>query len=157
DKADADVRDAMRASQPNFFLPFDRTGLDPFTQRFPITLRLEGTVRGTGGLQIVDDTCATTVPGLFAAGDAATRELICGGFTGGGSYNAAWAISSGYWSGEAAAKYALTYNRNNHDRTLTRKQVVGIHEHHTPGETLGGNELTKLVQAEVTPYNINLF
>jgi hypothetical protein len=42
-------------------------------------------------------------------------------------------------------------------RTLTRKQVVGINEHHTPGETLGGNELTKLVQAEVIPYNINLF
>ncbi len=30
------------------------------------------------------------VPGLYAAGDAATRELICGGFTGGGSPNAAW-------------------------------------------------------------------
>ena len=36
---------------------------------------------------------------LYAAGDAATRELICGGFTGGGSHNAAWAISSGTWAG----------------------------------------------------------
>ena len=95
-KADAETQRQMRVSQPNFFLPFDRTGIDPFTQRFPITLRLEGTVRGTGGLRIVDDSCATTVPGLYAAGDAATRELICGGFTGGGSHNAAWAMSSGY-------------------------------------------------------------
>ena len=156
-KHDHDLQKYMRIAQPNFFLQFDRMGINPFEDRFEVTLRFEGTVRGTGGIRITDETCATSVPGLFAAGDAATRELICGGFTGGGSYNAAWAISSGYWSGEAAAKYALTYNRNNHDRTLTRKQVVGINEHHTLGETLGGNELTKLVQAEVTPYNINLF
>ena len=103
DKADGDVQQHMRASQPNFFLPFDRTGIDPFTDRFPVTLRLEGTVRGTGGLRIVDDTCATTVRGLYAAGDAATRELVCGGFTGGGSHNAAWAISSGTWAGQGAA------------------------------------------------------
>ena len=156
-KHDHDLQKYMRIAQPNFFLQFDRMGINPFEDRFEVTLRFEGTVRGTGGIRITDETCATSVPGLFAAGDAATRELICGGFTGGGSYNAAWAISSGYWSGEAAAKYALTYNRNNHDRTLTRKQVVGINEHHTLGETLGGNELTKLVQVEVTPYNINLF
>jgi succinate dehydrogenase/fumarate reductase flavoprotein subunit len=106
DNADDDVQRHMRASQPNFFLPFDRTGIDPFRDRFPITLRLEGTVRGTGGLRIVDDSCATSVPGLYAAGDAATRELICGGFTGGGSHNAAWAMSSGTWAGQGAADYA---------------------------------------------------
>ncbi|MFG1480018.1 FAD-binding protein [Xanthobacter sp. V4C-4] len=105
DRADAAMRAHMRLAQPNFFLPFDRMGIDPFTQRFPVTLHLEGTVRGTGGLRIVDDACATGVPGLYAAGDAATRELICGGFTGGGSHNAAWAISSGRWAGAAAADY----------------------------------------------------
>jgi len=67
----------------------DRAGIDPFKQRFLVTLRLEGTVRGTGGLRLMDETCATSVPGLYAAGDAATRELVCGGFTGGGSHNAA--------------------------------------------------------------------
>ncbi len=30
---------------------------------FRSRLRLEGTVRGTGGLRIVDDSCATSVPG----------------------------------------------------------------------------------------------
>lgn len=35
DKADTDVQRSMRVSQPNFFLPFDRTGIDPFTERFP--------------------------------------------------------------------------------------------------------------------------
>ncbi|HVZ31988.1 MAG TPA: FAD-binding protein, partial [Polyangiaceae bacterium] len=76
------------------------------TQRFPVTLRLEGTVRGTGAICIAADDCSTNVPGLYAAGDAATRELICGGFTGGGSHNAAWAISSGTWAGRAAAGHA---------------------------------------------------
>src|SRR5258708_36080117 len=49
DKADGDVQRHMRVSQPNFFLPFDRTGIDPFADRFPVTLRLDGTVRGTRG------------------------------------------------------------------------------------------------------------
>ncbi|WP_147124084.1 FAD-dependent oxidoreductase, partial [Nocardia neocaledoniensis] len=88
DRADATVQAQMRVGQPNFFLQFDRRGIDPFTQRFEIDLLAEGTVRGTGGVDIVDDDCATTVPGLYAAGDAATRERICGGFTGGGSHNA---------------------------------------------------------------------
>ena len=62
----------------------------PTSSRSPCWL--EGTVRGTGGVRIADVDCATDVPGLYAAGDTATRELICGGFTGGGSHNAAWAI-----------------------------------------------------------------
>lgn len=156
-KNDEKLQKYMRVAQPNFFVQFDRMGINPFEDRFEITLRLEGTVRGTGGIRITDDHCATTVPGLFAAGDAATRELICGGFTGGGSYNAAWAISSGYWSGEGAAAYALSFNRKNHERNLTRKQAIGINEQHPTGEVLGGNELTKYVQAEVEPFDKNLF
>jgi succinate dehydrogenase/fumarate reductase flavoprotein subunit len=90
---------AMRKGQPNFFLVFDRLGINPFTDYFEITLIAEGTVRGTGGVRIADYDCSTDVPGLYAAGDTATRELICGGFTGGGSHNAAWAASSGSWAG----------------------------------------------------------
>ena len=111
DKADEKTQALMRVSQPNFFVPLDRAGIDPFRQRFPVTLRLEGTVRGTGGLHLVDETCATTVDGLYAAGDAATRQLVCGGFTGGGSHNAAWAMSSGFWAGAGAADYARQSRR----------------------------------------------
>src|SRR5690606_33237201 len=106
DRIEPELRPLLRNLQPNFFQPFDKVGIDPFTQRFPVTLILEGTVRGTGGLRIVDDDCSTSVPGLFAAGDAATRELICGAFTGGGSHNSAWAISSGSWAGAGAARFA---------------------------------------------------
>jgi succinate dehydrogenase/fumarate reductase flavoprotein subunit len=156
-KDDYDLQKWMRIAQPNFFVQFDRMAINPFEDRFEVTLRLEGTVRGTGGIRVVDETCATSVPGLFAAGDAATRELICGGFTGGGSYNAAWAISSGYWSGEAAAKYAFSFNRNKRERVLTRKQVIGINEYSNGKDFLEAAEVTKRVQAEVTPFDKNLF
>lgn len=78
DGAPEDLRPLLRVAQTNFFLPFDRQGIDPFKDAFPVTLRLEGTVRGTGGIHITDESCGTGVPGLYAAGDAATRELICG-------------------------------------------------------------------------------
>lgn len=155
DRADETTQSMMRLAQPNFFLPFDRAGINPFTQRFSITLRLEGTVRGTGGIRIVDSTCATSVPGLFAAGDAATRELICGGVSGGGSLNAAWAISSGTWAGQAAAQFATKLGEAN-DRPVFR--LGGA----TLGSTSAATDLTpqeiiKAVQAEVFPYDRNLF
>ncbi|MBR1218899.1 FAD-binding protein [Bradyrhizobium sp. U87765 SZCCT0131] len=154
DKADAATQAAMRVSQPNFFLPLDRTGIDPFTERFPVTLRLEGTVRGTGGLRIVDDSCATTVPGLYAAGDAATRELICGGFTGGGSHNAAWAMSSGFWAGEGAADHARRRGAVR-ARPAARAGTVGLRRGSRPAVTPA--ELAKAVQGEVFPYELNYF
>ena len=154
DKADDDVQRNMRASQPNFFLPFDRTGIDPFRDRFPVTLRLEGTVRGTGGLRIVDDTCATTVPGLYAAGDAATRELICGGFTGGGSHNAAWAMSSGTWAGQGAADYARQL-RTTISRKLSSAGTIAFRSR--PQRAFEPAALAKTVQGEVFPYELNYF
>ncbi|WP_114859585.1 FAD-binding protein [Azospirillum brasilense] len=153
DRAEPELWAAMRQAQPNFFLPFDRAGIDPFTQRFPVTLRLEGTVRGTGGLRLVDETCATAVPGLFAAGDAASREPICGGFTGGGSHNAAWAMSSGHWAGQGAADHARALG--NGARNLRRAGGAGLRE--GKGASIDAAALTRAVQAEVFPYHINYF
>ncbi|MUG71390.1 MULTISPECIES: FAD-dependent oxidoreductase [Paenibacillus] len=159
DKADDELKEAMRKAQPNFFLSFDRLGIDPFTQKFPVTLRFEGTVRGTGGIHIIDESCATKVPGLYAAGDAATRELICGGFTGGGSHNAAWAMSSGYWSGEGAARYALKLGAHAASRSAQGlSERTGIPTQ--PAERKGGpdtSEIVKAVQDEVFPYDRNWF
>ncbi len=154
DEADAETQRHMRISQPNFFLPFDRTGIDPFTQRFPITLRLEGTVRGTGGLRIVDDSCATTVPGLYAAGDAATRELICGGFTGGGSHNAAWAMSSGYWAGQGAAEFARQLGTTTKRQAL-RRGTVALRSGN--GRPLPGGQLARNVQGRGVSVRAELF
>jgi succinate dehydrogenase/fumarate reductase flavoprotein subunit len=145
----------MWKAQPNFFLPLNRRGIDPFTQHFPVTLRLEGTVRGTGGLRILNETCATSVLGLYAAGDAATRELICGGFTGGGSHNAAWAISSGYWSGQAAADYAKSLGTHAHQRSVQAIGEVGLRG--DGAKAFSAEDTIAATQAEVFPYDRNLF
>lgn len=156
DQADAGVRAAMRLGQPNFFLTFDRLGIDPFTERFPVTLVAEGTVRGTGGIDIVGDDCATSTPGLYAAGDAATRELICGSFTGAGSHNAAWAISSGTWAGRAAARVALDLGQRSGRRDVYPAGTAGLRPSATPGPAELAGEVVAAVQAEVFPYQKNL-
>ncbi|MBS7543877.1 FAD-dependent oxidoreductase [Ancylobacter oerskovii] len=156
DKAEPSLRESMREAQPNFFVPFDRVGIDPFTQRFPVTLRLEGTVRGTGGLRIVGDDCATTVPGLFAAGDAATRELICGGFTGGGSHNAAWAISSGQWAGAGAADHGRRVRAGaGTTRVAAAAGTVALREGRAAA--FSPEAVIRQVQDEVFPFETNYF
>jgi succinate dehydrogenase/fumarate reductase flavoprotein subunit len=152
DRADADIRVWMRHAQPNFFVSFDRQGINPFTDHFPVALRLEGTVRGTGGLHIVSDDCATSVPGLYAAGDAATRELICGAFTGGGSHNAAWALSSGFWAGAGAADFSRGA-RSLAQRPLRRAGTAGIQD--GGAQAWDPDVLVRAVQAEVFPYERN--
>lgn len=154
DKADEQVRRWMRTAQPNFFLPFDRAGIDPFSDRFPVTLRLEGTVRGTGGLRLASADCATGVPGLYAAGDAATREPICGGFTGGGSHNAAWALSSGFWAGAGAADFARSHPHSA-QRLVLRAGGAGLQGQ--DNHPVDSGALVRAVQAEVFPYERNWF
>jgi succinate dehydrogenase/fumarate reductase flavoprotein subunit len=105
DRAPAHIRQTMRDAQPNYFLPLDKAGIDPFTTAYPVQMVYEGSIRGTGGLRLIGPDCATTVPGLFAAGDAATRELITGSISGGGSHNGAWAIASGTFAGRGAAEF----------------------------------------------------
>ncbi|MBY0215482.1 FAD-dependent oxidoreductase [Paenibacillus illinoisensis] len=158
DGAPEDLRPLLRVAQTNFFLPFDRQGIDPFKELFPVTLRLEGTVRGTGGIHVTDESCGTGVPGLYAAGDAATRELICGGFTGGGSHNAAWAMSSGSFAGEGAADYAQSLGSH-----AAQRNPVGlsssplVHQEVKSGVAARTADYVSAVQAEVKPYDINLF
>ncbi|MGV9675583.1 FAD-dependent oxidoreductase [Nocardia sp. NPDC003482] len=152
DRADAGVREQMRLGQPNFFLQFDRRGIDPFTQRFEVDLLAEGTVRGTGGIDVVGDDCATTVPGLYAAGDAATRERICGGFTGGGSHNAAWAMSSGSWAGRGAAAFARRSPRPGVDG-LRGAGRTGLRP--TGSARVTAEEVLRSARAQLLPIEVN--
>jgi succinate dehydrogenase/fumarate reductase flavoprotein subunit len=85
--------------------------VNTFVDRFEVKLFGEGTVRGTGGLRVTGAHCETSVDGLFAAGDTATRELVAGATSGGGAQNAAWALTSGILSGIGAAALARRYGR----------------------------------------------
>ncbi|WP_280140089.1 FAD-binding protein [Aureimonas jatrophae] len=116
DKASPRLREGFRKGQPNIFVPFDRMGIDPFTQRFEVTMRHEGTVRGTGGV-LADDLGQTTVPGLYAVGDASSRERMSGAVSGGGGPNSSFAMATGSWAGEAAAAFASALGARKHTRT----------------------------------------
>lgn len=129
----ADLTDApqelppiLHRIQPFTPAPFVRAGVDPFRDRWPIKLYGEGTIRGTGGLRIVNDECRTTVDGLYAAGDAATRELVTGAISGGGAVNSAWALTSGQVAGEAAARRAQSL-RHVSGGPARATGTVGIH------------------------------
>ncbi len=151
DLAETDeVKAILRRAQPNFFVPFDRRGIDPFNDFFEVKLRLEGTVRGTGGLRLTGLDCATTVPGLYAAGDNATREPICGGFTGGGSHNSAWAIATGAFAGASAASFAR-------DRPNTPVSVSFPATIDAASNAIEPRAIVTAVQNEVFPLNINYF
>jgi len=153
DKAPEALRPVMRAAMPNFFMVLDKLRVNPFEQRYPIDFVLEGTVRGTGGLHLSDADCSTGVPGLYAAGDTASREVLVGAATGAGAPNAAWAVSSGTWAGRAAAEHARLHGSA--PQPLTAAGRSGL----TPNAGRGpsAQELERAVQAELLPIEKNGF
>jgi succinate dehydrogenase/fumarate reductase flavoprotein subunit len=154
DLAPPDAWPTMRAQMPNLFTAMDRHGIDPFTQRFEIEYILEGTTRGTGGLHVVDDTCWTGIPGLWAAGDAVSREKIVGASSGAGAPNAAFTIGSGTWSGHAASAHARA-RAHPDGPTAQPAGRVGLRPTGTarPGEAW--RELSRGVQDEILPLDRN--
>ncbi|UFZ08215.1 FAD-binding protein [Bradyrhizobium ontarionense] len=101
-----DIKARLHTISPNVPLVFDRWGIDPYRDRFEVTLHNDGTIRGLGGIRVDDVDGCTSVPGLFVAGDNASREKVAGAISGGGNVNAAWALSSGVRAGQAAARLA---------------------------------------------------
>jgi len=147
-----DIRAKVPIISPNFLLPFHRWGLDPYTQRFEVTLHGEGTIRGIGGLRITGENCETSVPGLYAAGDAATRELVAGAISGGGNINSAWAVSSGQWAGEGAARFAGTVRSRSPGRPIGQAGLRPDSPH--PIDLRGA---LAVVQGEMLAYDRNIF
>ncbi|MEY4576105.1 MAG: hypothetical protein RL701_808, partial [Pseudomonadota bacterium] len=154
DKAPEALRPVMRAAMPNFFMVLDKLRVDPFSQRFAIDFVLEGTVRGTGGLHLANAECWTGVPGLYAAGDTASREVVVGGATGAGAPNAAWAVSSGTWAGSAAAAHGRRQPRD--AAPLTAAGRVGLRPS-AGARGPSGPELLAQVQSEILPIEKNAF
>lgn len=147
----------LRKGQPNCFVPHDRAGIDPFTQKFPVTLRCEGTVRGVGGIKLVSDDCSTGVPGLYAAGDAASRERLTGAISGGGGPNSSWAIASGNWAGEAAARFAARQGGAHAERTVSAIGGAGLRPAKAMRPDVRSAEILQTVREEFLPLDRNYF
>ncbi|MBK4992258.1 FAD-binding protein [Pseudomonas sp. S37] len=153
DRIPHDIRARLPYVQPNLMLPFDRSGIDPYRDKFAVTLHGEGTVRGVGGLRLVDDSCQTRLPGLFAAGDAASREQVTGAISGGGAVNSSWALSSGQWAGRGAALHARQHPlRSGPGYGTARVGLLPLGD-----DRKGSSDLVSTVQDEMHPYDKNLF
>ncbi|GBR02828.1 FAD-dependent oxidoreductase [Acetobacter oeni] len=101
-----DIQRQLPQISPNVVVTFRRMGIDPFRQRFPVTLTGEGTIRGVGGIRVTGPDSGCGVPGLFVAGDVASREQVTGPVSGGGAVNSAWALGSGCIAAESAVAFA---------------------------------------------------
>ncbi|WP_404294374.1 FAD-dependent oxidoreductase (plasmid) [Microvirga sp. RSM25] len=157
DQAEPALQDWLRRGQPNCFLPYDRAGIDPFTQLFRVTLRAEGTVRGTGGINLVSDDCATGVPGLYTAGDAASRENMTGAVSGGGAVNSSWALASGWWAGQGAARHAKRQGEASFRRHAAPLGQAGLRPAATSRADLTPRDVIEAVRREVIPLEKNFF
>lgn len=155
DRAPDDVRAVMPQVQPNFVLPFQRFGIDAYNDRFEITLHAEGTVRGIGGLRVADEDCQTAVPGLYVAGDNASRELVTGAISGGGAVNSSWALSSGQWAGAAAARRARSVGAREADLAVaTGRAGLSPRGASRAFDTAGA---VQAVREEMNAYDKNIF
>lgn len=155
DRATPEVKAVIEKSHFIAFLPYKKAGVDPYTERVPVTLVLEGTVRGTGGIRIVNDSCGTKVSGLYAAGDAASREFLAGLASGGGGPNAAWAISTGQWAGVGAATFAKSLGTHAHERVAHPVGQIGMRSHSTARETFDSEAIVRGVQEQMFPLEKN--
>ncbi|MBV9630955.1 MAG: FAD-binding protein [Xanthobacteraceae bacterium] len=151
-----DIRAVLTRISPNFMLPFVRRRIDPFSQPFEVTLRGEGTVRGTGGLRVIADDCRTTVPGLFAAGDTATRERVAGATSGGGAQNSAWALSSGLWAGRGAARLARERGQGS-ERPVGAIGGAGLRPRQPAAAGPSAAEAIAAMQGEMLPFDKAIF
>ena len=149
-----DIKARLHTISPNVPLVFERWGIDPYRERFEVTLHNDGTIRGIGGVRVHDVDGATSVPGLFVAGDNASREKVAGAISGGGNVNSAWALSSGVFAGRAAAGLA-----RGGKRSTSRLRPLG-RVGREPRKDARAVDLTVLrdgVRAEMHPFDKNLF
>jgi succinate dehydrogenase/fumarate reductase flavoprotein subunit len=150
------LRKALPQIQPMTLLPFVRKGItDVYEKPFEVKLFAEGTIRGTGGLRIVGEQCETTISGLYAAGDTATRELIVGATSGGGSPNSAWALTSGLLSGAGAAAFARSRGRRA-DSKVRAQGTVGLRPRSSV-KPVDRRSVLKAAQNEILPLEKNVF
>ncbi|AJE46832.1 FAD-dependent oxidoreductase [Celeribacter indicus] len=155
DLAQGALREWLRRGQPNVMQPYDRKGIDPFTELFRVELKPEGTVRGTGGIRVATHDCGTGIPGLYVAGDAASREDVAGAMSGGGSTNASWAIASGWWSGTGAAGHAARRSApRRFRRTSAPLGTAGLRPRHR-AEPLDTKMLAAAIRSEMAPLSKN--
>lgn len=151
DKYDEAGRRKIQASQPMTFQYFKRhLHIDPFSENYECEHLLEGTIRAAGGIE-VGDGAATTVPGLFAAGDTTSREKLVGANQSGAGPATAWALATGSWAGHSATRFARRYGGANATRKLVALGGAGLRPTGSRDANLDPHAVIASIQEEVLP------
>lgn len=109
---------------PHTFKTFDRAKIDISTQRVEWIPCFQGTLACAAGIDITRD-FETSIPGLFAAGDAGARRWY-GAEAGYHGINLAWSCVSGFHSGEAALKFSRGVERRPIDESALRDSMESV-------------------------------
>ena len=139
---------------PSIYEHFQRVGIDPFTEKFPIELRYEGLIRSVGGI-VIDDEGNTGVNGLFAVGDVTERSKMTGAAMSGAGPAIAWCLVSAKTAGKHAAAWALE-RPVNPQQTLHGLGGVGLRPHKA-SKRFHGAEVLQTVQAHILPIENSVF
>jgi succinate dehydrogenase/fumarate reductase flavoprotein subunit len=146
------AQDLLRGTNPILFAYFDRKGIDPFREGHPVDFILEGSLRAGGGIAI-DDDLATSVPGLFAGGDVTSREKLTGGGPPGGGPASAWALATGAFAGQSAAKFALSHGEHLQTRKVVPGGRFGVQQ--VKDREISPDEIIEIVRDEMLPLDKN--
>jgi succinate dehydrogenase/fumarate reductase flavoprotein subunit len=157
DLAQGPLQEWLRVGQPNVMQPYDRKRLNPFTDLFRVELKPEGTIRGTGGIRVATHDCGTDIAGLYVAGDAASREDVAGAISGGGAVNSSWAIASGWWSGNGAARHAMRRPAPRRFRLATAPLGQAGLRPRQGAQDLDVRSLIGAIRGEMAPLDKNYF
>lgn len=145
---------AFARSVSSIYEHFQKAGVDPFTERFPLELRYEGLIRATGGL-VTNERAETAVPGLFAAGDITDRTRMTGAAMSGAGPAIAWCLVSAEWAAGAAVAHAL--QRGGHDGGAAQALGgVGVRPASGSGSA-SAQAVREGVQGEILPIEKNVF
>lgn len=138
---------------PSIYDYFQKTNIDPFTEKFPIDLRYEGLVRSVGGI-VIDENGATSVTGLYAAGDVTERSKMTGAAMSGAGPAIAWCLVSAGIAAPHAARYALAHTA---ERTRPAQGIGKTQLQFTPGAAPNYQDIIRTVQGEILPIEKNVF
>ena len=149
-------RDELRKAVPLCFEAFAGKGIDPFEKPLEWVPAFVGAASCGSGLTLVSFDCNTTVPGLYAAGDASNEGLIIGAALGPGGINISWALATGWNAGKAAA----LSSQSKKAPTARMEEVEAVRQ--ATFEKLGQDgemnmdEAVLAVQKEVLPARFNI-
>lgn len=139
---------------PSIYEHFQKVGIDPYTEKFPIELRYEGLIRSVGGI-VINEEGNTGVNGLFAVGDVTERSKMTGAAMSGAGPAIAWCLVSAKVAGKHAAAWAQ-------ERPVNPQQAIhglggiGLRPQKA-SKRFTGTSLLQTVQSHILPIEKTVF